>query len=189
MSPINAPNCISCGLGGVYHRVTSPKPWRCRTCGSEFSDDDLEQKKKEEDRREAEARQAGIKRAKEARRTEEARLAEEARLKKQRQEEEITEYLYEHGSLLVFHNRLSFHELTAYKKFEARIGRNFTNKEFEGIYDDLVEMPNREKTYENLDRVFKIHTDDPTLREKPGNSPVRWILAAMVTVAIIYACF
>ncbi len=59
MNDRNAPNCIRCGLRGVYHRVTNPKQWRCRTCGHEFSEAELralEEKKREEQRRKDEER-------------------------------------------------------------------------------------------------------------------------------------
>ena len=33
---------MRCGLRGVYHRVGNPKQWRCRSCGHEFSNADLQ---------------------------------------------------------------------------------------------------------------------------------------------------
>jgi len=186
MSPINAPNCISCGLGGVYHRVTNPKPWRCRTCGSEFSDDDLD-KKKEDERRAEVARLAA-----EARLAEEARMAAKAvlerkRQERERQEEEREQWLLEHGITGSFELPDS-DQLTRMGTFEARIGRKFTKKELGAIYQDLARPPHL-RTFIGKNTVFKISADAPILQEKPGNSPVRYILAAVVIIAVIsYAC-
>jgi hypothetical protein len=185
VSPINAPNCISCGLGGVYHRVTNPKPWRCRTCGSEFNDDDV--KRKEEDRRAFEARQASIRAAEERKRVEEAK----------RQEAEINQWLSEHHVNPDFppFEDFTYREITALKRFEANLGREIDNSELTDIgYDFMAEFgilqKNRVWNEPKLNRILEIHTHsgDPKPRETPRNT-LRWVIALMVIGAIIgYAC-
>jgi hypothetical protein len=192
MSPINAPNCISCGLGGVYHRVTNPKQWRCRTCGSEFSDDDI-RRKRDDERRAEEARSAERRKLQEAMRLSdeatsvERRKQEEARsAERLKQEAKQRQWLWEHEITGRFEMPNS-EQLKRMGEFQKRIGREFTKKELGAIYRDLARPPHLQ-TFIDRKTAFLISADAPILQEKSWISPVRLIVAASIIVALIYAC-
>jgi hypothetical protein len=212
MSPINAPNCISCGLGGVYHRVTNPKPWRCRTCGSEFSDDDIRRKLDDEARIFEEARSAERrKQQEEARASEEAHKAIRASLDEYKQwlserigadlGDAVISINYPHTIATIrqvgseySHSLDLFWEHRDLKTYETSIlGRKLTRAELYAIDQEFRKWPWDSKDYlkrssKNFDKVVKRHPVFTKAGETTGNSWVRWILAAVVIIGIIYAC-
>jgi hypothetical protein len=171
MGQINAPNRISCGLGGVYHRKTNPKPWRCRTCGSEFSDDDLRQK------------QEDLKRARE----EFIEWANE----RTGGDGHILDLFRDLQNLKNYETRRLGRKLTRSELFA--IDRELSKYPYKGEHDGT---PGGRIGFDSFDKVVKPNAVNLKPQEKPGDSVERsssnslwWILALLVIGAIIgYAC-
>ena len=170
MNTRRAPDCMKCGLRCVYHRVGNPKQWRCRSCGHEFSNADL-QARNDTYRREAE---------------QEAAAREKSR-------KEGKEWEAEHGITGPWNlpNSTGMNKIYG---LEHQIGRKFTKVEWGKIFQDLARPPHLREFFSSMGEVkisaIARYANGDSRRPDQGFLHPVWRIVALLVIGavIIYAC-